>query len=126
MPVTAALNWLMYLSCLETVKASMTWLLVNTSSFLISHHDKIVMSIFFSLHNYLIVICGHPFQDRVSVDNNSTIIEGYMDPALEGAVLSFDCPPQHVLIGPNTTTCMGNGEWEPDPMEVECKGIMLC
>ena len=48
-----------------------------------------------------------------------------MDPALEGAVLSFDCPPQHVLIGPNTTTCMGNGEWEPDPREVECKGIML-
>jgi hypothetical protein len=52
------------------------------------------------------------------------IIEGYMDPALEGAVLSFDCPPQQVLIGPNTTTCMGNGEWEPDPRDsVECKGI---
>jgi hypothetical protein len=49
-----------------------------------------------------------------------------MDPALEGTVLSFDCPPQQVLTGPNTTTCMGNGEWEPDPREVECKGIMLC
>ena len=36
-----------------------------------------------------------------------------MDPASEGTVLFFDCPPQHVLIGPNTTTCMGNGEWEP-------------
>ena len=88
-------------------------------------HDKIV-SIFFSLHNYLIVICGHPFQDRVSVDDSeSVIIEGYMDPSSEGAVLSFDCPPHHVLIGSNTTTCMGNGEWEPDPKEVECKGIML-
>ena len=66
--------------------------------------------------------CGHPFQD---VDNDSVIIEDYMDPAFEGAVLSFDCPPQHVLIGPNTTICMGNGEWEPDPREVKCKGTKL-
>ena len=50
-----------------------------------------------------------------------------MDPALEGAVLSFDCPPQYVLVGPTTTTCMGNGEWEPDPREVKCIGnMMLC
>ena len=67
--------------------------------------------------------CGHPFQD---VDNDSVIIEGYIEPSFEGAILSFDCPPQHVLIGPNTTTCMGNGEWEPDPRDVECKGIILC
>jgi hypothetical protein len=72
------------------------------------------------------VTCGHPFQDRVSVDNDFAIIEGYMDPALEGTVLSFDCPPHYHLIGPNTATCMENGEWEPDPRKVECKGIMLC
>ena len=48
-----------------------------------------------------------------------------MDPALEGAVLSFDCPPQYVLVGPTTTTCMGNGEWEPDPREVKCNGNMM-
>ena len=93
MPVTAALNWLMYLSfhtlLLETVKASMIWLLVNTSSFLISHHDKIVMSIFFSLQNYLIVTCGHPFQDRVSVDNNFTIIEGYMEQSSLDEIMDF-------------------------------------
>jgi hypothetical protein len=47
-----------------------------------------------------------------------------MDPALEGTVLSFHCPPQYVLIGSNITTCMGNEEWEPDPREVECKGMM--
>ena len=46
-----------------------------------------------------------------------------MDPTLEGAVLSFECPSQYVLVGPTTTTCMGNGEWEPDPREVKCKGI---
>ena len=49
-----------------------------------------------------------------------------MDPSFEGAVLSFDCPPHYVLIGFNTTTCMGNGEWEPDPRDMECKGIMPC
>ena len=46
-----------------------------------------------------------------------------MDPALKCAVLTFECPPRYVLSGPNTTTCMRNGEWEPDPREVECKGI---
>ena len=24
------------------------------------------------------------------------------------------------VIGPNSSTCMGNGEWEPDPREVRC------
>ena len=51
-------------------------------------------------------------------------IIGYIDPSVEGATLSFVCPPQYVLNGPNTTTCMGNGDWEPDPREVECKGIL--
>ena len=84
----------------------------------------IIVMLYQSFSPYLIVsqTCGHPFQD---VDNDSVIIEDYMDPAFEGAVLSFDCPPQHVLIGPNTTICMGNGEWEPDPREVECKGTKL-
>ena len=47
---------------------------------------------------------------------------GYMDPAIEGATVTLVCPPQYALIGPDTTTCMGNGEWETDPREVECKG----
>ena len=68
--------------------------------------------------------CGHPFQDRASVDDSIMII-GYVEQALEGTVLSFDCPPQYALSGPNATTCMGNGEWEPDPRDAECKGIKL-
>ena len=31
--------------------------------------------------------CGHPFQDRTSVDNDSIMIMGYMDPVLKGTVL---------------------------------------
>ena len=43
---------------------------------------------------------------------------------MEGAAIIFKCPPQYILIGPNATTCMGNGEWEPDPRKVECRGII--
>ena len=41
---------------------------------------------------------------------------------MEGGTLTFKCPPQYVLTGPgpNTMTCVGNGELEPDPGEVEC------
>ena len=42
------------------------------------------------------------------------------NPALEGSSVNLSCPPGLVLTGPNTTTCMGNGEWEPDPMEAMC------
>ena len=41
---------------------------------------------------------------------------------LEGTSVTFSCPPGLVLIGHSTSTCMGSGEWEPDPTEVECKG----
>ena len=44
---------------------------------------------------------------------------------MEGATIKFECPREHILIGPSTTTCMGNGEWEPDPREVECRGTLL-
>ena len=44
-----------------------------------------------------------------SIDNDSVIIEGYMDPSLEGAVLSFDCPPQHVDLIPRRVWGMENG-----------------
>ena len=41
---------------------------------------------------------------------------------LEGTSITFTCPPGLVLTGPNSSTCMGNGEWEPNPNEVKCKG----
>ena len=54
--------------------------------------------------------CGYPL-----VADTSLRITGYHNPALEGATLTFSCPPGKILTGPNTTTCMENGEWEPDP-----------
>ena len=54
------------------------------------------------------------------------IINGYEfeAPALEGLNVSFSCPPGLELNGPNTTTCMENGEWEPDPFKLKCEGIV--
>ena len=50
------------------------------------------------------------------------MITGYIIPAREGTNITLLCPPGLELIGPNTSMCMGNGKWEPDPMKVECKG----
>ena len=47
---------------------------------------------------------------------------GYSQPAIVGTSVTFVCPSTHVQTGPNTTTCMRNGEWEPDPRLVECTG----
>ena len=63
------------------------------------------------------------------MENDSVTLMYYADdPALEGTILTFDCPPGMQLIGSNitTVTCMENGEWEPDPRELidklKCKG----
>ena len=39
---------------------------------------------------------------------------------VEGTTFTFSCPPGLALIGPNSTTCTGNGEWEPDPRGLTC------
>ena len=50
---------------------------------------------------------------------------GYVDPALEGQTVTFTCPSGQILNGSNTSTCMGNGIWEPDPENVECTGGLI-
>ena len=45
------------------------------------------------------------------------------DPALQEHNITFICHAGQVLNGSNSSTCMGNGEWEPDPREVECTGV---
>ena len=42
------------------------------------------------------------------------LILGYANPALEGSSILLECAPGLMLVGPNVSTCMGNGEWEPD------------
>ena len=57
-------------------------------------------------------------------DSQSIQVMGYVNPALEGTTIKFSCPTDQILIGPNASTCLGNGEWELDPMEsnIRCLG----
>ena len=43
-------------------------------------------------------------------------------PLIEGKHITYTCPPGFVLTGPNASVCTGNGEWEPDPGQVDCLG----
>jgi hypothetical protein len=64
-----------------------------------------------------------------SDSDNDTVprVEGYDDmvPALEGRTVSFSCPSGFVLNGPDSATCTGNREWEPDPRGIMCNNINL-
>ena len=57
---------------------------------------------------------------RVAADKESDIF-------LEGANVTFACPPGLVLTGPTIATCMENGEWEPNVStlrQLKCKGLL--
>ena len=58
--------------------------------------------------------------DPLMLIHNDVIVMAYEDPALEGESITFTCPTGAILIGPNSSICARNGEWEPDPREVEC------
>ena len=57
--------------------------------------------------------------------NDSLNITGYSQPAIVGSNVTFSCTIGMEQIGPNSTICMENGKWEPDPQKVECKGYHL-
>jgi hypothetical protein len=52
---------------------------------------------------------------------SSVLVMGYNDVALEGSSVNFTCSSGLVLTGPNSSTCMGNGKWEPDPSRLACR-----
>ena len=47
---------------------------------------------------------------------------GSMNPAIEGTNVTFNCPHGLVFNGSNTSICMRNEEWEPDPQKLRCLG----
>ena len=57
--------------------------------------------------------------------NNNVRVIGYEDPALEGESITFTCQSGSLLIGPNSSICAENGEWEPDPREVVCMDELM-
>ena len=58
--------------------------------------------------------------------NRNVRVMDYEDPALEGAIITFTCVFGSAMFsGPNSSTCMGDGEWEPDPNEANCTGGLV-
>ena len=69
-----------------------------------------------SVENYFLpstipVNCGAPLDESAS----SVMVMGYNDLALKEDSVSFTCSSGLAITGPNSSTCMENGEWEPDP-----------
>ena len=64
-----------------------------------------------------IVNCGCP-----QVRNDTISSSHGKNPLIEGTTVNFTCSQGLDLIGPNASTCMESGHWEPDPREVNCKG----
>ena len=68
---------------------------------------------------------------QIGPDAGTIRVNGYSDPALVGTNVTLECSsPNLVFFGPNRTTCMRNGEWEPDPGGIKCSGklsnIIVC
>ena len=57
-----------------------------------------------------------------SASDNSIIVSSYRNPAIDGTTITFSCPDGLILTGSNTSTCTGNGEWEPELKGIRCKG----
>ena len=45
-------------------------------------------------------------------------------PPMKGQLITYIilCPPGFIQTGPNASVCTGNGEWEPDPIQMNCRG----
>ena len=76
------------------------------------------------IYHSIIARCDHPLSQ---LTNGATEVQvsGYGDLAIAGTVVNFSCLsglPDKILTGPISSTCTGNGEWEPDPIYVMCKG----
>ena len=65
--------------------------------------------------------CAYP----LTTDPMLSILR-YTEPAMEGLTILLDCSPGLVLTGPDSSTCVRNGQWEPDPSLVKCKGLIVC
>ena len=53
-----------------------------------------------------------------------TILD-YGDPPIEGTSITLSGLHGLILIGSNTSTCMGNGNWEPDLKRMRCNGELI-
>ena len=67
-----------------------------------------------------VVTCKYPVLNR-----SSLYILDTSGLAVVGTTIVFNClKPGEVIVGANTSTCMDNGQWAPDPTQIllDCKG----
>ena len=64
------------------------------------------------------VTCDLPTQllERTVIVNTGS----QKSPHREGQFIMYTCPPGFVLNGSDASVCTGNGEWKPDPGELDC------
>ena len=60
--------------------------------------------------------CSNPLE----LTHINVMVLGYEEPSLEGNSVTFACPAGLIPTGSYSSTCMRNGEWEPNPREVTC------
>ena len=94
--------------------------LVRTKSLLLNYSKLYVIIVH---KNEMIVLLADNCNDPMEL--TTALAVDYVDPALEGQIITFTCPHGQILNGSNTSTCMGNGIWEPDPGEITCTGTSV-
>ena len=92
------------------------------TTFIGLYFSELILSVILIHNQYTYFKASINCRDLTDQVDDSVTIMGYGELEMRGANVSFVCPPGLILTGPYKSTCMGNGEWEPDPREVECKG----
>ena len=64
--------------------------------------------------NFIVGKCKYP----VPGDNNimARVLSHTEGPLIEGSIVTYNCSPGLNVIESNMSTCMDNGQWEPDPI----------
>ena len=66
------------------------------------------------------VTCDHP--PTQLLHDPIVMVTEFDIPKVEGQFITYTCPSGFVLTGPRVSVCTGNGEWEPDPGQLDCIG----
>ena len=65
-------------------------------------------------------IAGRCEDPLLSIPDDSVIAMGYLNLTVNGAMVTFSCPPGLMLNGPESVMCTHTGQWEPALSEVNC------